>query len=190
MPRVTQQSAVTLARLRNKVFLLYRMQVQFAVNRIVIEIPTQEMTLMKKPICIFIMTILFAACSTTSSTSTHLERKHYHELEQPLGFAQVVRKGNTLYVSGIGSAGTTMVEQVDGVYRAVQKILDDYKASPSDVAKEVIYTTDIEAFKNANTVRKQFYVDGQYPSSSWVQVVRLFYPEMQVEVEFVVELLR
>lgn len=145
---------------------------------------------MKQSVCVLSLTLLVAACSTTSPASTHLERKHYHEFEQQLGYAQVVRKDNTLYISGIGSAGTTMHEQLDGIYRNAQKILDDYQASSNDVVKEVIYTTDIESLKNANDVRKQFYADGQYPSSSWVQVVRLFGLDMQVEVEFIIELPR
>lgn len=143
---------------------------------------------MKKTIRIFAMAVVLTACSTAGTTPRHLERKHYQEFEQSLGYTQVVQKGNRLYVSGIGGAGATLSEQLEGVYRAAQTILADYKASPGDIAKEVVYTTDMEALKSANAIRKQFYADGLYPSSSWVQVVRLFDVNMQVEVEFVVEL--
>lgn len=143
---------------------------------------------MNKLYCILAVIFLVTACSTTSSTTTHLERKHYGEWEQPLGYTQVVRKDRTLYISGIGSAGATLSDQLDGVYRTAQTILSDYNATSGDIVKEVIYTTDIESLEKANIIRKQFYADGQYPSSSWVQVVRLLGVDMQVEVEFIVEL--
>ena len=144
---------------------------------------------MIKPAPLFAITWLaLVGCSTTGNPAAHLERKHYGKWEQPLGYTQAVRKNQTLYLSGIGSAGATLEEQLDGIYRTAQKILTDYGATSAHVAKEVIYTTDIEALEKANAIRKQFYGNGQYPSSSWVQVARLLGADMQVEIEFIVEL--
>ncbi|HEY6530201.1 MAG TPA: RidA family protein [Cellvibrionaceae bacterium] len=144
---------------------------------------------MTKPICIISLMILcLSACATTSSTATHVERKHYGQWELPLGYTQVVRHGNTLYLSGIGNTGATLREQLEGIYRTTGKILSDYKATPAEIVKEVIYTTDIISLEKANAVRTQFYNNGQYPSSSWVQVQRLLGADMQVEVEFIVQL--
>jgi enamine deaminase RidA (YjgF/YER057c/UK114 family) len=57
------------------------------------------------------------------------------------------------------------------------------------VVKETLYTTDIEAVKANNAVRKAFY-KGDFPAATWVQISRLFRPTALVEVEVVAHLPR
>lgn len=133
------------------------------------------------------MVLLFtiSGCST-SNTSAQLQRRHYGDWEQPLGYTQAVLHERTLYLSGIGSGAATLEDQVKEIYLTMRRILNDYNATPAHIAKEVIYTTNIEALEQANLVRKAFYSDNLFPSSSWVQVERLLGPDMQVEIEFIV----
>jgi 2-iminobutanoate/2-iminopropanoate deaminase len=145
---------------------------------------------MKKTMCIISLTFLCLTACANKPTATQIERKHYGAWELPLGYTQVVRHGNTLYLSGIGNAGATLHDQLEGIYRTTGKILSDYQTTPAEIVKEVIYTTDINSLEKANSIRKQFYSDGHYPSSTWVQVQRLLGADMQVEVEFIVQLHR
>ena len=50
--------------------------------------------------------------------------------------------------------------------------------------KENAYTTDIEALKAAQDVRKVYY-GTDFPAATWVQVSRLYMPEAVLEVEVI-----
>ncbi|WP_370981074.1 RidA family protein [Agaribacterium sp. ZY112] len=129
--------------------------------------------------------LLLLACGGTQKDAPKIERQHYNSWEKDLGYSQVVRVGNTLYVSGMTAQGVTLESQMRAIYKSLQRVLDDYKISSASVVKEVIYTRDIEALKKANSIRLAFYSDDQYPSSSWLQVEQLFLKDFLVEIEFV-----
>lgn len=119
------------------------------------------------------------------------DREIYHEFEgeKTYGYAQAVRSGNTLYVSGTVSPGATMNEQVEGVYRRIRATLERFGAAPSDIVKETVYTRDIEALTAANPIRMRF-LAGHTPAATWVQIQRLLMPDALVEVEVTVDLSR
>lgn len=121
--------------------------------------------------------------SATLADTTNVERYHSGSWEQDIGYTQAIRHGNILYVSGVVSGGETMEEQVTNVYREIQRILERFDADLDDIVKEVLYTTDIEATKQAIPARKEFFPNGIYPTASWVQIERLFSPGAMVEVE-------
>lgn len=129
--------------------------------------------------------LMLAACST-QTTIPQIERTNYGPWEQELGYAQVVRAGDTLYLSGLVSEGETLAEQLDGIYRKVQGILSDYGVSTDQIVKEVAFTTDMEALAKAVPLRKQYYREGFYPSATWVQAERFLAAGAMIEVEFVV----
>ena len=91
--------------------------------------------------------------------------------------------GKTLYISGTVAIEVTPAG-IRNVYMALKKSLEQFGASFQNVVKENLYTTDIEAMKKYNYVRKEFY-KGDFPATTWVQVVRLFMPEAKLEVELV-----
>jgi 2-iminobutanoate/2-iminopropanoate deaminase len=99
------------------------------------------------------------------------------------GYAQVVRTGNTLYISGI-PGNDLSAEGISRVYTTLEKCLKAYGASSKDVVKETLYTTDIEAMKKQTDARREFY-KGDFPAATWVQVSRLFEQEAKVEIELV-----
>lgn len=117
-----------------------------------------------------------------------IERHYFNNWEKQIGYAQVVRVGNTLHVSGVVGGGATLAAQLDNVYREIGDILLKFNATPDDIVKEVLYTTDMEAMKKLIKQRKGFYSDGLYPAATWVQIERLFMPEAMLEIDVTVVL--
>ncbi|MBL7755842.1 MAG: RidA family protein, partial [Chitinophagaceae bacterium] len=102
------------------------------------------------------------------------------------GYAQVVKVGNVLYISGAVSTEITP-EGITQVYRALERSLKSFGATFQNVVKENLYTTDIETMKRNNNSRKVFYKN-DFPAATWVQVSRLYMPEAKLEVELVAHL--
>lgn len=103
--------------------------------------------------------------------------------DETAGYAQVVRTGNTLYISGIPTNDLSD-KGVAQVYKALEKCLNAYGASSKDVVKENLYTTDMEAMKKYNNSRKKFY-NGDFPAATWVQVSRLYEADAKLEVDLI-----
>jgi enamine deaminase RidA (YjgF/YER057c/UK114 family) len=80
-----------------------------------------------------------------------------------------------------------MEEQLQGVYIGIDRTLKHYGVSFQHVVKENLYTTDIEAVKAANHIRKLFY-KGDFPAVTWTQILRLYMINAQVEVEVIARL--
>lgn len=99
------------------------------------------------------------------------------------GYAQTVKVGNTLYLSGIPAIDLTE-EGVSNLYQSLEKALQSFGASFENVVKENLYTTDIEAMKSLNDVRKRFYKN-DFPAATWVQISRLYEPKAKLEVDLV-----
>ena len=93
---------------------------------------------------------------------------------------------NVLYISGTVSRDITP-EGVRNVYTTLERTLQHYGATFQHVVKENLYTTDIEAMKQHNFVRKQFY-KGDFPAATWVQISRLYMPDAKLEIELVAHL--
>lgn len=117
-----------------------------------------------------------------------VERHYFNDYEMDYGFAQVVQVGNTLYISGIPAGGKNMEEAMTLVYSRIADILKKYDATPSNIVKETVFTTDMEAFKATNAVRMSFFKDKKYPASTWVEISGLFDKGYLVEVEVVAQL--
>ncbi len=124
------------------------------------------------------------ACSQNKS----ITRVYHQPWEQQIGYAQVVKQGDVLHLSGITAQGATMAAQIDGIYNTIKSILKTEGVDLSDVVKETIFTTDMVALKQNINTRKAHFNEGEFPASSWVEVKGLFMPEMKLEVEMVVAL--
>ena len=134
-----------------------------------------------KLILIFSIIILISSCSATSN----IERKNYYSWENDYGYSQVVKAGNTLYISGIASDKPSFPEQMTEIYIYLNRILKDYGVDSDAIVKQVIYTTDIEKMKTHTQLRKKFFNKNKYPSSSIIQVTRLYEKNHLLEVEVV-----
>ena len=121
---------------------------------------------------------------------------HLREAEKELGFAQAVRSGNTLYVSGTCAVGLDnevvapgdMRGQVEHIYRIITMALEAHGASFENVVKEMIFVNDIDALRDALPVRKAFYADAAPPAATWIEVSRFMRPDFVIEIEVTAEL--
>ncbi|HVE60278.1 MAG TPA: RidA family protein [Chitinophagaceae bacterium] len=124
--------------------------------------------------------------SILSFGQTDTVAKKKYQVSQGAGYAQAVLVDNVLYISGTVASGD-MAAQLKGAYSKIEGTLKAYGATFQNVVKENLYTTDIEAVKSNNEVRKAFY-KGDYPAATWVQISRLFMPQALVEVEVIAHL--
>ena len=142
---------------------------------------------------------------------TQLEiKKESHGLgmpwEEAYGYAQVVKAGNTLYISGqlshdgdgnlIGEAPineqgeiidhSNMETQMRQTYINAKKVLVLHGATLNNVVEEVVYVTDMDAaFSVAGPVRKEAYgTDKPQVASSILVTPRLAFPTQLVEIKF------
>jgi len=124
-------------------------------------------------------------------------RHFFGDTEKAIGFSQVVKAGNILYVSGVLAVDENlqvveggMEAQVAQVYANLGRILSANGASFQDVVKETVFATDLAALGGALAPRKAaFDADGAYvPASTMVQITGLFLPGAMIEVEMIAHL--
>ncbi len=131
-----------------------------------------------KPILLFLLALLPVAVSAQNLRKEKFSRGPW---ENEIGYAQAVRVGDTLHVSGSVGTGPMPVALASAM-NEIKQTLAAYGLDFHHVVKETIYTTDIEALKAAKEVRKTYY-GTDFPTATWVQVARLFNPEHVIEVE-------
>ena len=115
--------------------------------------------------------------------------------ERRYGYAQAVRVGDTIYVSGQIARGDDgaligageMAAQMRAAYANVARALAPFGAGLSNVVEEVVYVTDIAAASTAGgEVRHEAYgVAAGEPievASTLVEVVALAHPDLLVEI--------
>jgi len=106
--------------------------------------------------------------------------------EDEIGYAQAVRVGNTIYVSGSVGWGK-MDEALILAYDEIGKTLKNYNATFENVVKENLYTTALDSVIKYKDLRINYY-GNDYPAATWVEVQRLYNPGLVVEIEVIAEL--
>ncbi len=116
-----------------------------------------------------------------------------HGFESEWGFAQTVRAGPFIFVSGTVSidaqgrptAVGDMCQQVTNAYAAISASLAPFKATLSHIVRETLVTTDLPRFLGEGApARILAYRGHSLPASSaWTEVARLAQPEFLFEVE-------
>ena len=127
--------------------------------------------------------LCFSALTLTGSAEVKIEKYKAGDWEDDIGYRQAVRVGQLLYISGTAAPGE-MTEAVKQVYNDLEKTLKVHGLTFKHVVKENAYTTNIEALKVNQELRKKYY-GKDFPAATWVQVARLFTPELVLEVELV-----
>ena len=127
--------------------------------------------------------------------------------EESYGFAQAVKVGDTIYVSGqlglddkgnmvgpppLDDRGrirdySNMETQMRQTYVNAKKILSQFGATLENVVEEVLYVTDMEtAFAAAGPVRKEAYASKTPAVASTIIVTpRLSLPTQLIEIKFI-----
>jgi 2-iminobutanoate/2-iminopropanoate deaminase len=111
--------------------------------------------------------------------------------EEQYGYAQAVKVGDTIYLSGQVShddAGNVMgvddMEiQMRSAYGNIAKVLAQYDATMENLVEETLYVLDMEAAFDARVKMKDEVFSGQpLVASTIVQIDRLAFPEFLVEI--------
>jgi len=119
---------------------------------------------------------------STANNDIQKYRLHRNKpLEDELGYTQAVKTGNTIWVSGSTAAGY-FPDQLREVMNRIKMDLDKYHATMQNVVKQTIYTTDLDSFMINKIIMKSFY-NGDYPTSTVVEVKRLLLPQFKIEIE-------
>ena len=113
-------------------------------------------------------------------------------MEEVYGFAQVVKVGDTVYVSGqtafmddgtIDGEGD-MATQMRRAYANIARALEGVGASLDDVVEETLFVTDIDAASGvAYEVRKEAYGGSLDVASTLCQVAALGAPQLLIEIK-------
>lgn len=111
-----------------------------------------------------------------------------HEMNPPWekinGYTQVVEANGTVYLSGVACSGESYAKAIPDCYQQLKVQLDKLKLTPANIVKETIFTKDMEGLKDQIPARKAFY-GKDYPAATWIQIDRLFMPELLVEVDVI-----
>ncbi|GCC53160.1 RidA family protein [Chryseotalea sanaruensis] len=142
----------------------------------------------KRMLLWFIIALIIALIpwlAIAQSKPVEKQKFHFSEPgETKAGYIQAVKVGNTLYISGVPGVDPDMGISIKQVYDGLQKTLAHYGATFKNVVKENLYTTDIEAVKKNNEVRKAYY-QGDFPAATWLQIDRLYMPQANLEVDLI-----
>ncbi len=112
-------------------------------------------------------------------------------VERQLGFSAMVHSGNTLYLSGLVSVDEKlnvvgvgdMAAQINRIYDQMEQILAMSQATLANVVNEMMYTTNMQALIQANSVRVARYARCAPPAATGVQVSALFFPDALLEIQ-------
>jgi enamine deaminase RidA (YjgF/YER057c/UK114 family) len=126
--------------------------------------------------------------------------------EEQYGYAQAVKVGDTIYVSGqlshddqgnmvapapLDSAGKiadhgNMGAQMAQSYANIEKVLANFGATMDNIVEEVVYVTDMdEAFAVVGEVRKQAYGGRPVVASTVLVTPRLAFPDQLIEIKVI-----
>ncbi|MEE1946736.1 RidA family protein [Pedobacter sp. KR3-3] len=151
--------------------------------------------------CLFSLLFAHAGCKNTGEPKEHTAKSSHKKAaiikekwnfgnsqkqNESAGYAQVVKVGNTIYISGVPTSDLSP-QGITRLYKTLEECLNAFGATSRDVVKETLYTTDIEAMKKYNDSRKEFY-KGDFPAATWVQISRLYEADAKLEVDLVAQL--
>lgn len=112
--------------------------------------------------------------------------------EEIYGYAQAVKKGNTVWVSGQlghnekGELAEGMDAQMMQSYANIKQLLSRFEMSMDHVVEEVIYVTDMASgFEARKKIKNDFYPDPLSIASSIIGVSELALPGQFVEIKII-----
>ena len=124
---------------------------------------------------------------------TSKERFHLRpDGEKAFGYAQAVKVSDWLHLAGLLSVDDAftpidvgdMEAQIGNVYDAIARTLAAHGLAMSDIVKETVFVTDMDAFLAANARRIAAY-GGALPAATAVEVKRLAFAECMIEIEVI-----
>ncbi|MFI6956608.1 RidA family protein [Nocardia sp. NPDC050408] len=115
--------------------------------------------------------------------------------EKEFGFAQSIKVGDTIYVSGQLShddEGNFLYPgdfdaQLQQSYKNFEKVLAHYGTTRNQVVSETQFIVDLPKYTMAMAAANLAYFGKHRPTSSTVGVASLFFPGQLIEVNFVLD---
>lgn len=117
--------------------------------------------------------------------------------EQEYGYSQAVKVGDTIYLSGQVSHDDKgefvgvgdMEAQMRQSYVNIKKLLAEYGADVENIVDETWFVTDMEAGSAAaGKVRKEIFSGNPAAALTVVQIGRLAFPELLIEIKCVAKM--
>jgi enamine deaminase RidA (YjgF/YER057c/UK114 family) len=114
--------------------------------------------------------------------------------EKEYGYSQAVKVGDTIYLSGQISHDETgeiigigdVEAQIRQAYVNIEKLLAEYGAGLENIVDETWFVTDIESVDAvAGKLRKEIYSGSSAVALTVVQIQRLAFPELLIEIKCV-----
>jgi len=114
--------------------------------------------------------------------------------EKEYGYAQAVKVGDTIYVSGQVSHDDKgdivgrgdMEVQMRQAYANIQNVLAQYGVTMENMVDETLFVTDMDAaFAAAVKCRRDVFSGSPVVASTIVQIQRLAFPELMIEIRCV-----
>jgi len=113
------------------------------------------------------------------------------DTQHELGYTQSIRVGSTVYVSGTAALDEKfqvvspgdLGAQMRYVYERIGESLKDCGVDFGNVVRENMYVTSIDELLPHMGYRKSRYGDGPFPTSTTVEVQKLFAPGLMIEIE-------
>lgn len=114
--------------------------------------------------------------------------------EKEYGYAQSVKVGDTIFLSGQVSHDEkgsivgigNMEAQMRQAYSNIQKLLALYGATMDSIVDETLYVTDMDAaFAAASKCRHDIFSGSPIVASTIVQIQRLAFPDLMIEIRCV-----
>lgn len=111
--------------------------------------------------------------------------------EEEYGYAQAVKSGDTIYLSGQVSHDDEgnilgvgdMEVQMRQAYENIRKVLAQYGATMDNLVEEHLFVTDMEAaFAAAVKIRRDVFSGFPAVANTIVQIQRLAFPELMIEI--------
>ena len=117
--------------------------------------------------------------------------------ENTYGYSQAVKVNDTIYISGqvshdddgkVVGVGDMQV-QMSQAYENIKKLLSEYEATMDNLVDEILFVTDMDsAFKAATKIRKKVFSGNPNIASTIVQIDRLAFPELMIEIKCVAKI--
>ena len=116
--------------------------------------------------------------------------------EKEYGYTQAVKVGDTIYVSGQVSHDDKgnivghgdMEVQMRQAYANIQNVLAQYGVTMENMVDEILFVTDMDAaFAAAVKCRQDVFSGTPVIASTIVQIQRLAFPELMIEIRGVVK---
>ena len=101
---------------------------------------------------------------------------------QPGTWSNCLVTGGVAYLAGMTGQGADEYEQAKSIFAKLGHLITAAGGSKADIVQVTIFVTDITRREEVWRARREFFVSGNFPVSTLVQVAALATPALKVEI--------